>query len=481
MKDVIFQSAKNQIKLLHSKQISSHELTKAYLDRIEKYDEELNSFLYINKKNALESAKKKDESISRNDFKGELFGLPIAIKDLTPINGMPTTSGSLLHKNDVANSDNLLFERIKQHGPIILGKTNTPEFGLMGHTENLLKGHCRNPWDSNKTSGGSSGGAGSAVAAGFCSIAMGGDAGGSIRIPSSYNGIFGIKPTQGRIPRRGFPVYNLIAQDGPMTRYVEDSALILEIISGFSSEDSSSINKPPIKFENKFWEYSLNEYFQNIHGKKQLNIAWIDNFGYAMPNDDIRTQCLNTINFLEKEGHTINPIKFDLHDIFKAWFNIFSVGTYMGGHKEDYKNHRDKFAWYTQEAFDNAISLSATEYADSILKLKEVQLKFSTLFQKYDMIASPTMPTTAFEVGHPPQIINDEKVHPSWGFCLYSYPVNLAGTPAVNIPTGFDNNGMPIGLQIIAPWEQEKELIKISQYLESIIDWPSQIPKKYQV
>ena len=394
---------------------------------------------------------------------------------------MPTTSGSLLEKDHIADSDNLLYERIKKHGPVILGKTNTPEFGLMGHTENLLKDHCRNPWDNDKTSGGSSGGAGSAVAAGFCSIAMGGDAGGSIRIPSSYNGIFGIKPTQGRIPRRGFPAHNLISQDGPMTRYVEDSALILEIISGFSPEDPSCINRPPIKFEREFWKYSLNEYFYNIKKKKHLNIAWINNFGHAMPNDDIRIECLNTIKLLEKEGHTIHPIKFDLHDIFNAWFNIFSVSTYMAGHAEDYKNHRDKFAWYTQEAFDNVINLSATEYAESILKLKEVQLKFSKLFEKYDFIASPTMPTTAFKIGQHPQTINGEKVHPSWGFCLYSYPVNLAGTPAVNIPVGFDNENMPIGLQIIAPWEQEKELIKISQHFESILNWPNQIPEKYKV
>jgi len=479
--NVIFSSAKKQIDLIHNKKLSSYELTKLYLDRIEQFDHELNSFLYINKEDALAQANIKDKLISENKFSGKLFGLPIAIKDLTPINGMPTTSGSLLEKNHIADSDNLLYERIKKHGPVILGKTNTPEFGLMGHTENLLKDHCRNPWDNDKTSGGSSGGAGSAVAAGFCSIAMGGDAGGSIRIPSSYNGIFGIKPTQGRIPRRGFPAHNLISQDGPMTRYVEDSALILEIISGFSPEDPSCINRPPIKFENNFWKYSLNEYFHNIKKKKHLNIAWIDNFGYAMPNDDIRTECLNAIKLLEKEGHKIHPIKFDLHDIFNAWFNIFSVSTYMAGHAEDYKNHKNKFAWYTQDAFDNAMNLSATEYAESILKLKEVKLKFSNLFEQYDFIASPTMPTTAFKVGQHPQTINGEKVHPSWGFCLYSYPVNLAGTPAVNIPVGFDKENMPIGLQIIAPWEQEKELIKISQYFESILKWPNQVPEKYKV
>lgn len=478
--DIIFSSAKKQIELIHNKKISSYELTKAYLDRIIKLDSNLNSFLYINEENALKFAKEKDNQIAKGISNGKLFGLPIAIKDLTPIKGMPTTSGSLLEKDNVAEFDNLEFERIKIHGPVILGKTNTPEFGLMGHTENLLKDHCRTPWDHNKSAGGSSGGAGSAVAAGFCSIAMGGDAGGSIRIPSSYNGIFGIKPTQGRVPRRAFPVHNMISQGGPMTRYVEDSALMLEIISGFSSEDPSSLHKPPIQFEDEFWEYSVKEYFQKKHSKKQLNIAWIDNFGSVTPNTEITTSCLNALSQLEKDGHTITPVKFELNEIFKSWFNIFSVGTYIG-HEEDYKKNKKKFAWYTQEAFENAINISATEYAQSVLKLKEVQLKFSEMFQKYDMIASPTMPTTAFDVGNPPQEINGEKVHPSWGFCLYSYPVNLAGTPAVNIPTGFDDQGLPIGLQIIAPWEQEKELIKLSHYFEKIINWPNNIPEKYKI
>ena len=144
---------------------------------------------------------------------------------------------------------------------------------------------------------------------------MGGDAGGSIRIPSSYNGIFGIKPTQGRVPRRAFPVHNMISQGGPMTRYVEDSALMLEIISGFSSEDPSSMHKPPIQFEDEFWEYSVKEYFQKKHSKKQLNIAWIDNFGSVTPNTEIKSSCLNALSQLEKDGHTITPVQFGI-----TWF-----------------------------------------------------------------------------------------------------------------------------------------------------------------
>ena len=131
----------------------------------------------------------------------------------------------------------------------------------------------------------------------------------------------------------------MISQGGPMTRYVEDSALMLEIISGFSSEDPSSLNKPPIQFEDEFWEYSVKEYFQKEHSKKQLNIAWIDNFGSVTPNTEITTSCLNALSILENDGHTITPVKFELDEIFKSWFNIFSVGTYIG-HEEDYKNNK---------------------------------------------------------------------------------------------------------------------------------------------
>ncbi len=233
--------------LIARKQVSPVEVTELYFSRIDRLDSKLNSYLTLTRDEAMASARAAEQAVVRGDALGPLHGLPISIKDLELTKGIRTTGGSLAYKDRVPEEDSIVVERVRGAGAIILGKTNTPEFGLLGMTENRLGDHCRNPWNTGRTSGGSSGGAAASVIAGLCSLATGSDGGGSVRIPSSFCGIYGIKPTQGRVPRYSGAaapaLANHLSQSGPMTRTVGDSAMLLQVMA----QAARSIHHQPVQ------------------------------------------------------------------------------------------------------------------------------------------------------------------------------------------------------------------------------------------
>ena len=231
--------------MMARREISSVELTNLYLSRIERLDGQLNAYLTLTPEIALESARRADAAAARGESLGALHGLPVSIKDLQMTAGVRTTGGSLAFRDRVPDANATCVQRVLDAGAVMLGKTNTPEFGLLGANENRLGPPCRNPWNPERTSGGSSGGAGAAAAAGMCALATGGDGGGSIRIPASFNGIYGIKPTQGRVSSytgaAAPPAANLTSQQGPMSRTVRDSAILLQVMSGYDPNDVGSM------------------------------------------------------------------------------------------------------------------------------------------------------------------------------------------------------------------------------------------------
>ena len=234
--NLAFASATELRGLIADKQITSTELTELYLSRIEALDDQLHSFLTVTPEIALDQAAKADAATARGESLGPLHGLPISIKDLQMTKGVRTTGGSLAYKDRVPDANAAYIDNIFDAGAVMLGKTNTPEFGHLGTSDNRLGPPCGNPWNPERTSGGSSGGAGASLAAGLCALATGGDGGGSIRIPASFNGIYGIKPTQGRVSSYtgtdGAPAANFFSQQGPMSRTVADSALLLRSHGG---------------------------------------------------------------------------------------------------------------------------------------------------------------------------------------------------------------------------------------------------------
>ena len=246
--DIAFQSASELRDLIREKQVSPVELVRLYFERIDSLNPQLNAYLTLARDEAEATARDAEDAVMRGDDLGPLHGVPIGVKDLESTAGIRTTGGSLVFKDRVPTADSVVVERVRASGAIILGKTNTPELGLLGSTESRL-GDCRNPWDTSRSTGGSSGGSGAALTAGLCALATGGDGGGSIRIPASFCGVYGIKPTQGRVPKfggvAGPPMANQFSQQGPMSRTVKDSAVLLQVVAGHDPRDPGSLREAP--------------------------------------------------------------------------------------------------------------------------------------------------------------------------------------------------------------------------------------------
>jgi len=299
-------------------EVSPVDLVEAAIARIEKLDPNLNAYLTLTNDEAMQSARAAEDAVMRGDKLGPLHGVPIAIKDLEMTKGVRSTGGSLIYKNRVPDEDSIVVERVKKSGAIILGKTNTPEFGLLGETRNRLGDHCRNPWNTERTSGGSSGGSGAAIIAGLCSVATGSDGGGSIRIPASFCGIYGIKPPQGRVPRyagAGAPALaNITSQSGPMSRTVLDSAILLQVLAGYDPRDQASLRESPPDF--------VSAVRRDITG---LKIGWTSDFGYAAVDSEVVEVAAKAAHIFEELGCTVEDANFQLKSPFDAFWTIFNT------------------------------------------------------------------------------------------------------------------------------------------------------------
>ena len=279
--DLAFAPATDLLELIATKQVSPVELTELYYDRIDRLDSKLNSYLLLTRDHAMESARAAEAAVVRGDELGALHGLPISIKDTQMTKGFPSTMGSAVFKDRIPERDSAVVERVLGAGAIMLGKTNAPEFGLVGTCENMLGDHGRNPWNTDRTPGGSSGGAAAAMAASLCALSTGGDGGGSIRIPASFSGVYGIKPTQGRVSGYtglgGQAMVNFFGQSGPLSRTVRDSALMLQVLAGHDRRDPTSLRETPPDF--------VTSVDKDIKG---LRIAWSPDYGFAAVDPEIR-------------------------------------------------------------------------------------------------------------------------------------------------------------------------------------------------
>tara|TARA_Y100001936_G_scaffold251340_1_gene306937 strand:+ start:3222 stop:4664 length:1443 start_codon:yes stop_codon:yes gene_type:complete len=461
-----YKPALELISMLRQKKISSVELTGLFLERIEKYDNRLHSYLTVDAENAMHAARLADKRLISGNVAGPLDGLPISIKDLEITAGLKTTGGSQIFKDRVPKEDSVVVERIKDAGAVILGKTNTPEFGLLGVTSNLLGEHCRNPWNTNKTSGGSSGGAASALAAGLCPVSIGGDGGGSIRIPSSFCGVFGLKPTQGRVPKyggAGLPLAaNHLSQTGPISRSVADSALIMEIISGFDTRDPSS-----------FIEKINCDTFSSTGSIDGLRIGWSSDLGFAAVDSEVLNICEQAATSLKIAGCEIDNADIILNEPFGPFRTLFSAMAYTA-YNQLLENYPNQLTDYAANCIENGASVTGAEYAAALGYVDQLKCIFNSAFEQFDVIITPTLAVEAFDALGPLDTINEidgQEVDPWWGYFPFTFPINLAGLPASSVPAGFSKNKLPIGLQIIGRTRDEKTVLSVSSALEKIKPW----------
>ena len=461
--ELAYMPATEMRRLIVDKQVSPVEVTELYLRRIERLDPQLNSFLTVSADEAMRSARVAEQAVVSGESLGLLHGLPVSIKDLEMTRGMRTTGGSLIFKDRVPDEDSIVVERVRNAGAVILGKTNTPEFGLLGRTENRLGGPCRNPWNLARTSGGSSGGAAAAIAAGLCVLATGSDGGGSIRIPSSFCGIYGIKPTQGRVPHYSgcaAPVVtNLFSQSGPMTRTVRDSALLLQVLAGPDSRDRGSFRNVP------------DNYLAAVdRGVKGLRIAWSPDFGYASIDPEVHEVVESAARSFQDLGCLVDEIELKLDAPFDAFWELFcSISSARYPNVLD--QHSEELTDYGRETFERGARSTGADFARSLGRVDLLKAQFAEVYERYDLILTPTLAVTAFPHGKPPGEIGGHQVHWFWGYLPHTYPINMIGYPAASIPCGFSAERLPIGLHIVGRKGDEATVIAASAAFEEAQPW----------
>ncbi len=453
--------------LLDARTVSSTELTELFLRRIEQLNPKLNAFLTVTKDEAMAAARAADDKIGAGKIAGPLLGIPITLKDLEATKGIRSTMGSLAFQDTVPEVDSVVAERVKASGAVLLGKTNTPEFGLQGTTENRLGDPCRNPWNTERTAGGSSGGAGAAVAAAMCPIATGTDGGGSIRNPSSFNGIYGIKPTLGRVPRAGGlgqPAPNLTSQSGPMARNVRDAAILLEVLAGHDPRDPGSLRD------------SAPEYLSDLDGGvRGLRMAWSTGMGYAAIDPEVASITSEAARVFEELGATVEEPEFVLDDPVPAFLTIFYTGNYTSyGHLLD--ECPEKLSDNARICLEQGRQATGADYARAIRSVDVMRAKIDDLMDSYDLLLTPTMAVPAFPVGQPPERIGGIDVPARGAFSPMTRPFNLSGQPAASIPCGFSHDGLPIGLHIIGRRGDEATVLRASAAFEQARPWEHHRP-----
>ena len=463
--ELAYSSASDLVRLIAAKEVSPVELTDLFFRRIDQLDTQLNSFLLLTRDEAIQTARAAEDAVMRGDELGPLHGLPIAIKDTHMTKGVRTTFGSLLFKDRVPERDAGIVERIKGAGGIMLGKTNTSEFALIGMCDNRLGDSGRNPWNTGYTPGGSSGGSGAALAAYLCPLATGGDGGGSIRIPASLCGIYGIKPTQGRVSGytgvEGPPMPNLFGQQGPMSRTVRDSALLLQVMAGYDPRDPISLRETPPDF--------IAAVSKDIRG---LRIAWSPDYGFAAVDPEVLAVTSRAVQVFEELGCQLEDSDLVMDSPYEAFGPIYEASAFAS-HGQFLESHGDQMMPYAREFLAWGGSITAVDYARALGRIDRLKAQMTDLFENYDLLLSPTLALPGVPVGQPPEEIAGKPAYPHkyFSFHPFTYPINAIGHPAASIPAGFSSDGLPIGLHIVGRKGDEETVIAASAAFERARPW----------
>ena len=475
MEELLKKTSSEQRKALLNKEISAQELVNAHYARIEKVDSTLGAYNSLCKEQALETAKNVDEKIAKGEPLPPLAGIPLALKDNINLKDTKTTASSKILENFVSPYDATVSTKLKENLIPILGKVNLDEFAMGSSTENSAFKITRNPWDTNKVPGGSSGGSAAAVAGYEATLALGSDTGGSIRLPASFCGIVGMKPTYGRVSRYGLIAFaSSLDQIGPFARNVEDTALLLEAISGHDHHDSTSLDIPVPAFSK-----ALNK---DIKGSK---VGVIKELLAEGVSPDVKNAVENAIKMYKELGAEIVEISLPLLEYSIGVYYIMATaeassnlarfdGVKYGHRTKDPKNLLEMYTKTRAEGFGDEVkrrimlgtyALSAGYYDAYYKKAQQlrrlIKEDFDRAFEKVDILVSPTCPNTAFEIG--------SKIEDPLSMYLTdigTISANLAGIPGMSLPCGYDSDGMPIGLQILAPALQEEKLFNMAYNFE---------------
>lgn len=460
---------------LAKKEITVQEVTKAYVDRINDKEKDVGAFVTTLCDEALEEAKSIQEKIDAGEIKGELAGIPIGIKDNMCTKGIKTTCSSKMLENFVSPYDATVVEKLKEQHMIDLGKLNMDEFAMGASTEYSAFHVTRNPWNLNTVPGGSSGGSAAAVAANLVPWALGSDTGGSIRQPAAFCGVVGLKPTYGLVSRYGLVAFaSSLDQIGPITKDVEDAAMLLNVIAGHDERDTTSENREKIDYTKCL-----------KNDVKGLKIGVPKEFFGEGINEEVKAKLKEAIEKYKEMGAEVEEFSLDIANYALATYYIIACaeassnlgrfdGIRYGYRTENFTNLKEIYKNSRSEGFGDEVKrriilgtyVLSSGYYDAYYKKAQqvrtlVRKEFDKAFEKYDVLLTPTSPTVAFEIGT--KSSNPLEMYLA-DICTVS--INIAGLPGISVPCGVDSNGMPVGMQLIGNRFDEEKILNAAYTYE---------------
>lgn len=483
--ELLFLTIREVSELIKRKEISPVELTRSILNRIEEVNGRVHAYISVLKNEATHAAKEAEKLISSGTYLGPLHGIPISIKDIFVMKGTRTTCGSKILENFVSPYDATVVEKLKHAGAIIVGKNNMDEFAMGSSTENSYFGPARNPWDLERVPGGSSGGSAASVTASLCFASIGTDTGGSIRQPAALCGIAGLKPTYGRVSRFGMIAFaSSLDQAGPLTKTVEDTALMLNVIAGGDPRDSTSVHIPAPDYTG-----CIRDEIKGIRigVPKEYFIKGID--------AEIEKSVKTATSLIEDLGGSIEEISLPHTEYAVSVYYILAPseassnlarydGARYGFRVSDADSLRDMYMRTRAQGFGTEVkrrimigtyALSAGYYDAYYLKAQRVRTlikrDFDEAFKRVDVIMTPTSPEAAFKIGE--KTGDPLKMYLS---DIFTIPCNLVGLPGISIPCGFTSSGLPIGLQILGKPFDEETLLRVAHNYEIHTNWRERRP-----
>lgn len=452
---------------IRARQVSCVEVMTAYLDHIDKINPRVNAIVALQDRvSLLAQSEERDRHLARGELMGPLHGFPLAVKDLMAVKGIPMTMGSPIFKNFVPEADDIMVERLRKAGAIFIGKTNTPEFGLGSHTYNSVYGPTRNAYDQTRSAGGSSGGAAVALALRMLPVADGSDFGGSLRNPAGWNNVFGFRTSTGLVPNSAldgwFPSMSVV---GPMARNVPDLAMLLSVQAGYDARTPLSTRGDRGVFQRRLES--------DLKGKR---IAWSGDFKGHLPYEPgVLDVCTRALKVFESMGCVVEEAQpdYSIDAVWRAWLTLRAWQT--GGSLLTCYNDPKKRALLKPEAIfevESGLKLTAFEISAASAVRTAWYQAVRQFFEKYDYFIVPTAQLFPFDVNlHWPREIAGEKMQTYHEWMKVVLPITMSGCPALAVPAGFGNGGLPIGIQIVGPIHAELACLQLAYGYDTATSW----------
>ena len=463
--DLCFTAATDLVDAIRAKKLSSVEITRAVLKRIERLEPKLNAFAYLAADEAMDAAQAADRALARGEPMGPLHGVPATIKDHEAVRGMQLEYGTHLRRGEVATADNAMVARLRQAGAIILGKTSTPEFGWMGVSNSPLTGITHNPWKHGFNAGASSAGAGAGAAAGYGPLHQGSDGAGSIRMPAHFSGVFGLKPTYGRVPQSPVAASDFTVHLGPLTRTVADAALMLRTMAGPHPDDHTSLEAQPADYPRHLSEQP-----------RAPRLAYSPDLDHARVDSEVAALVRQAVDAFERDlGMKVEQVKTPWGPKGPPLARFFWPAHFMR-HFDRLPEYRDRMDPGFVACIEAGQHVTMADYQKTRLVKYAYCAEIHHFFDDWDFLLTPAVsvaafPATLLQPPHWPQ-------HPwDWlSWAEFSYPFNLSGNPAASVPCGFTKEGLPVGLQIVGRRFDDLGVLQMSAAFEAARPWAGKRP-----